>query len=381
MIYSKVKRNNNEFFSSFNELVNSHHPINLSEGYTSFKCSPHLIELVEKYLHESLNQYTHSFGLLRLREKIAHQLETLYGKVYNPESEITITTGKTQSIYATITALVRDGDQVVVFEPVAGNYVQAIELNGGEPVYVRLKEPDFAIDWEDLQKVINGKTRMIVINSPHNPTGWVMSELDMIRLQRIIAGTNIIVLIEETFRHIVFDDGGHQSMASFPKLAEQSVVIAALGETYHVTGWQVGFCAAPKEIMKEIRAIQQMVIHSVTSPMQEAFADFLDIKDEYMSVGKFYQNKRDLFNRCLDQSKYKPVLSKGTFFELLNYSQLSKLTDRDFTFKLIQDSGIAALPLSIFYHEKPKYQMLRFNIAQPDEVLEQVAERLNRVEG
>lgn len=379
MINSKVKKNNSDYIDSVALLMKEYQPINLAEGHTGFKCSPQLTELAEKYLKESLNQYADAFGSYRLREKIAFKLETLYSKSYDPETEITITSGSTQPFFSTISALVKEGDQVVVFEPIADSYIQAIELLGGEPVYVKLREPDYHIDWEDVQKVINSKTRMIIISSPNNPTGWVMTELDMIRLQRIITGTKIIILSEETFEHVTFDEEGHQSMASFPKLAEQSIIISSIGETYHVTGWQIGFCAAPKEFMKEIREIQQLMIHSVTSPLQEAFADFIDIREEYMGIGKFYQAKRDYFNGLLDPDKYKPVVAKGTYFELLDYSKMSNLNDQNFAVKLIMEAGVAGVPLSLFYHEKIKSQKIRFNFAQTDEVLEKVADRLNQL--
>ncbi|MBN2519874.1 MAG: aminotransferase class I/II-fold pyridoxal phosphate-dependent enzyme [Bacteroidales bacterium] len=379
MIYSKIKKNNTDYLDSVTELIKQYNPINLAEGHTGFKCSPLLTELAEKHLRNSLNQYADASGSFKLRDKIAQKIEQLYGKKYDPETEITITSGSTQPIFSTISALVREGDQVVVFEPIAGNYLQAIELNGGEPVYVKMKEPNFSIDWEDVQKVINSKTRMIIINSPHNPTGWVMTELDMIRLQRIITGTKIVILSEETFEHVIFDEEGHQSMASFPKLAEQSIIISSLGETYHVTGWQIGFCAAPREFTKEIREIQQLVIHSVISPLQEAFAEFIDIKEEYMGIGKFYQAKRDFFNSLLDPEKYKPVISKGTFFELIDYSKMSLINDQNFSIRMIIEAGVLGVPLSLFYHEKLKCQMIRFNLAQPDETLEIVANKLNNI--
>lgn len=367
------------FISTINPLISEYNAINLAEGFTGFHCSKNLIDLVGKHLREGLNQFAPFEGEPLLREKVANKTEHLYSRIYQPGNEVTITAGVAQAMFTAISALVKEGDEVIVFEPANEYCVPAIEMNGAQAVFVPMKEPNYHIDWEEVQKMISSKTRMIIINTPHSPTGWVMSEIDMIRLQRIINGTKIIILSEETFEHIVFDGESHQSVALYPKLADRSIIISSFGETYHVTGWQIGYCLAPKEIMREFRQVHQVMMQSVNSPFQLAIAEYLDHKEEYLKLQAFYQKRRDYFLKLMEGSKLKPIMGKGTFFQLFNFSAISKEKDKDFVIRLIKDHGIAVMPITAFCHEKTKKQIIRVNFAKPDEVLIEAAKRLKNI--
>jgi methionine aminotransferase len=368
----------NNILNTLTELGGTRNAINMATGYTDFACAPRLIDLVQKHISQGINEFAPPNGVMPLREKVAEKIELLYGHKYDPVEEITITAGATQAIFTTIATLVREGDEVLIFEPAYHSYVPAIEINGGKPVFVPMKEPGFFIDWEEVQKMINPKTRMIIINTPHNPTGMVFNELDMLRLQKIINGTQITILSDEIFEHMVFDGDSHQSVALYPKLAERSIIISSFGETYHVSGWQIGYCAGPAHVMKEIRKVQQVMMHTISSPFQWAISEFLDEKDEYLNLSHFYQKKRDYFNQLMTNTRFTPVLSKGSFFQLFSFHNVSDESDREFAVRLIEEAGVTTVPVSAFFREKTKKQMLRFNFARTDEHLEKVAERLSR---
>ncbi|MGQ1889475.1 methionine aminotransferase [Thermophagus sp. OGC60D27] len=377
MIAPKLITLESSIVNAMTELGNSNNAINMAAGYTDFHCSPRLIELVQKHISQGINELAPAYGVMPLREKISEKIETLYGHHYNPETEITITAGATQALFTTITALIREGDEVVIFEPACDSYVSAIEINGGRPVFVTLKDDDFHIDWEEVQKIITSNTRMIIINTPHSPTGMVLSELDMLRLQKIINGTRIIVLSDEIFEHMVFNGYSHQSVALYPKLAEQSVIISSFGETYHVSGWQIGYCAGPAKVMAELRKVQQVMMQSVSSPFQWALSEFLDYKEEYLHLSDFYVKKRDRFNELMAATRFKPILSRGSFYQLFSYEEISDENDKDFAIRLVKEAKVATVPISAFYHEKSKKYLLRFNYARTDEHLEMVAKRLS----
>jgi methionine aminotransferase len=367
------------YFTCLRPEIEKFKAINLAEGYTGFHCSEHLVNLVQKHVSEGLNQYGSTYGEMGLRIKVSEKVQKLYGHFYDPEKEVTITAGSTQAIFTALTAFIREGDEVIVFEPACENIAPAIEMNGGTPVFIPLNTKSFHIGWEQVQKMITTKTRMIIINTPHNPSGSVMNELDMLRLQKIISGTNILLLCDETFEHLVFDGESHQSVALYPKLTERSIVVSNFGETYHVTGWQTGYLLAPNAITKEIRKVQEVALNSVNTPFQLAFADFLSHEEEYLKLSEFYQQKRDLLNELLEASKFKPIVSQGSFFQLLDYSALSAEKDKEYAWKLVKDHGVAMAPISMFYHEKSDKQLLRLNFAQPDDILHEVAQRLLQV--
>jgi len=373
-INSKYKNLSLSYFTRIRPEIEKNKALNLSEGYTSFHCSDKLTELIQKHVSEGLNQYGEPYGEFILRERIVEKVEKLYGHTYDPVKEVTITAGAVQAINTVMSAIIKEGDEVIVFEPACVNIVPAIKMNGGQPVFIPINKKKLSIDWEQVQKMITTQTRMIFISNPHSPTGMVLNELDMIRLQKIINGTNILVLSDETFGHVVFDGESHQSMALFPILASKSIIVSSFGETYHVTGWQTGYCLAPEDVTKEIRKVLEVALGRVNTPFQLAFADILQYEDEYLSLNEFYQKKRDLLNNSLESSLFTPVVSKGSYFELLDYSALTDEYDVDFAMRLIKEYGIALAPLSAFSHNKSKEQLLRINFAQPDETILKVGE-------
>jgi len=364
------------FFTRIRPEIEKYNAINLSEGYTGFHCSEKLTALIQKHVSEGLNQYSEAYGEHVLRNRIASKIEKLYGHVYDPEKEITITAGAVQAISTILSAIIKEGDEVIVFEPTCVNIVPAIKMNGGQPVFIPIDKSTLKIDWEQVQKMITTQTKMIIITNPHSPMGSVLNELDMLRLQKIVNGTNILVLSDETFEHIVFDGESHQSMALFPILAAKSIIVSSFGETYHVTGWQTGYCLAPEEMSAEIRKVQEITLGRVNTPFQLAFSDFLEYEEEYLMLNDFYQRKRDLFNSLIETSGFSPVISKGSYFEILDYSSISNEPDEEFVLKLIKEHGIALAPLSIFSHTKSNSRLVRINFAQPDEILKTVAEKL-----
>jgi len=377
MIRSKLPNVGTTIFTIMTQLANQHNAINLSQGFPDFQVSQKLIKLVEKYMKDGYNQYAPMPGVERLREVIANKTEFLYSYKYNPETEITITAGATQAIYTAISAFIQEGDEVILFEPAYDSYVPAIKINGGQPVYIQLKHPDYSIDWNEVTRAINLRTRMIILNSPHNPSGSVLSIEDMEKLSRLVQGSKILILSDEVYEHIIFDNNKHQSIARYPKLAERSMIISSFGKTFHATGWKMGYILAPENMTKEFRKVHQFMVFSVNTPVQYALADFLEQKEEYLELGNFYQQKRDYFLNLLKGSKFKIVPSKGTYFQSLDYSAISDEKDYDFAIRLTKEFGIASIPLSVFYHDSIKSHVLRFCFAKSNETLERAAEKLN----
>lgn len=376
MFRSKLPNVGTSIFAIMSKMANDYGAINLSQGFPDFQCNEELVNLVNKYMKKGYNQYAPMQGLMTLREGIAEKTEELYSQKYNPDTEITVTAGATQALYTAITAVVEEGDEVIVFEPAYDSYVPVIELNGGKPVYIQLKAPDFKIDWDQVQKVVTSRTKLIIINSPHNPTGSTLTALDLERLKKIVSGTKIIILSDEVYEHIIFDNLDHQSIARFPKLAERSFIISSFGKTYHNTGWKIGYCVAPAHLMKEFRKVHQFVVFTVNTPIQYAFAEFIKRKEEYINLNSFYQKKRDYFNSLLKGSKFKIKPSNGTYFQLLDYSKIDSLNEVDYAEKLTKEYGIASIPVSVFYHKATENKVLRFCFAKSDETLEQAAEKL-----
>jgi methionine aminotransferase len=361
------------------KMAAEHQAINLSQGFPDFECPPRLIELVNKAMKAGYNQYAPMPGILPLREVIAAKTEALYGTAYNPETEVTVTAGATQAIYTAIAATIREGDEVIIFEPAYDCYEPAIELNGGKPVFIALKAPNYNIDWNEVKKVINHRTKMIIINTPHNPTGAVMSAEDMKQLDKLTRNSDIIVLSDEVYEHILFDGRTHESVSKYPGLASRSFIVASFGKTFHTTGWKMGYCLAPKQLMAEFRKVHQFLVFSCNTPMQYACAEFLADKNHYLELGQFYQEKRDYFVKLVRGSRFSMVTAPGTYFQLLQYNAVSTEKDTDFAMRLLKENGVAAIPISVFYH-KPVYDnMLRFCFAKKNETLEKAAELLCKV--
>ena len=379
LINSKLPNVGTTIFTVMSKLAADNNAINLSQGFPDFSCNPDLVELVSKYMKAGNNQYAPMAGLIQLREMLAQKTEELYGAKYNPDTEITITAGATQAIYTAITAIIREGDEVIVFEPAYDCYQPAIELNGGKTIYLQLKAPNYSIDWEEVKKVMNHRTKMIIVNTPHNPTGSILSAADMVMLQKLTKDTDIVIISDEVYEHIIFDNQVHQSVARYSHLAERSFIVSSFGKTYHATGWKIGYCVAPQNLMNEFRKVHQFLVFSTNTPIQYALAEFLQQKNQYIELGVFYQKKRDYFISLIKNSRFSFTPADGTYFQLLNYSQLSKEKDTEYAIRLTKEFKIASVPISVFYHEGEDNNVLRFCFAKKEETLEKAAEIINKI--
>lgn len=378
-IKSKLPKTGTTIFTVMTALANEHQAINLAQGFPDFLCSPRLIERVDHYMKAGYNQYAPMPGVMKLREKIAEKTEHLYSAVYDPETEITVTPGGTHALYAAISAFVGEGDEVIIIEPCYDSYLPAIQLNGARPVFAELKYPSYKIDWDEVKKLVNYRTRMIIINTPHNPSGTTLSAQDMARLEKLVKNSEIIVLSDEVYEHIIFDGLEHQSIARYPRLAERSVIVSSFGKTYHTTGWKMGYVLAPANLMTEFRKVHQFMCFSANTPVQYALADFLDDKDAYLGLAAFYQEKRDYFQKLLKGSRFKILPCEGSYFQLLNYAKITQEKDTDFAVRLTREHKVAAIPTSVFYHKNMDNQVLRFCFAKQAETLEQAAEKLMKI--
>lgn len=377
MIKSKVPNIKTSIFAVMSSMAEKYNAVNLSQGFPNFDVSSELISLVNKYMKAGYNQYAPMPGIFDLRKKLSKKVERLYSKYYNPETEITITAGGTQALHSAISAIITDGDEVIIFEPAYDSYAPVVQLNGGRPVHLKLKLSDYSIDWEEVNKAINSKTRLIIFNSPHNPTGKVFSEEDMTSLKKIVSGTKILILSDEVYEHIIFDGNEHNSVAKYPELAERSIIVFSFGKMYHATGWKLGYCLAPEKIMSEIRKVHQFSVFAANTPIQYAISEFLDKEDEYLNLSKFYQGKRDFFNGLLMDIGFNITPASGTYFQTVNFSNLTDETDIQLAERLVRKFKVAAIPMSSFYHNEENTKFLRFCFAKTDEVLLEAAEKLN----
>lgn len=378
-IQSKLPQLELSVFAVISKLAEEHGAINLSQGFPDFDCDPALIDLVMNYLRLGKNQYAPMPGIYPLRLALAEKIQRLYGASYDPESEITISAGATEALYAAITATVTPGDEVIIFEPFYDAYPPIVEYSGGKPVFIPLQPPDFTVPWDEVKKAVNKRTRLIILNSPHNPTGALLSKNDLAQLAGIVDGTSVLIVSDEVYEHITFDGHRHASLAAHPELRQRSFVISSFGKTYHTTGWKIGYCAAPRPLTDEFRKIHQFITYAVNTPVQWAFADFLQNDRSYLQLGQFYQQKRDRFARALEQSRFKLLECQGTYFQLADYSAISRKSDMDFVKELITRHGVAAIPLSPFYHRSTDQKIIRFCFAKRDETLSKAAERLCQI--
>lgn len=379
MALSKLPNTKGSIFSTVNKLVTETGAIDLALGKTDFPCPEKLADMAAIYIRSGYNNFAPHEGISELREVISARVKRMYNHTYNPEAEITITAGPIQAIMTAISTTVKDEDEVILFEPAYESYAPAISLNGGRPVYVALKQPNFHIDWEEVRKMITSKTRMIIINSPHNPTGAILSDSDLIQLQHLTNGTNIVILSDEVFETIVFDNNTHQSVCRYEKLAARSFVVSSFGPVFNVNGWGLAYILAPEKLMNEFRRIQQFQIYNVNTPLQYALSEFLQTDDSWKDISEMYQGKRNYFNRLLGESLFKIVPSQGSYFEILDYSNISDEPDTDFTIRLASEYGVGVIPVSAFLHEKNKLKMVRICFAKNNETLEKAAERLRIV--
>lgn len=378
-ISSKLPNIGVTIFTVMTKLSNDSGAINLSQGFPDFDVSAELRELVAKYMAAGHNQYAPMQGIPALRQRIHEKTKELYGASYDPDTEITVTAGATEALFAAITCAVNPGDEVILFEPAYDSYTPAVLLAGGLPVYVQMKYPDYHIDWNEVKDAITKKTKLLILNSPHNPTGAILSTEDMKALIDIVAGTNILIVSDEVYEHIVFDGHRHESMTRYPELAERSFVISSFGKTYHTTGWKLGYCLAPKNLSVEFQRVHQFVTFACHTPTQYAYAEFMERKEKYLSLGAFYQEKRDLFLMLIKDSRFKPLPCRGTYFQMLSYKDISDEKDVDFARRITTEHKVASIPPSVFYVGGEDHKALRFCFAKKDETLINAAEKLCRI--
>ena len=381
MVYlqSKLPSLATTVFTVMSSLAQQYNAINLGQGFPDFDMPQLLIDAVSKAMNDGNNQYAHTNGLPLLRQRIAGKYKKLYNAGINPETEITVTPGATYAIYTALTAILNAGDEVIVFEPAYDSYVPNILVNGATPVFVSLHHPGYSIDWKNVKEKISAKTRAIIINSPHNPTGSILSENDMRQLAELVHGTNIIIISDEVYEHLVYDGKQHQSVLNFPELLKRSFAVFSVGKTYHCTGWKIGYCIAGEALMREFRNVHQYNAFSTNAPMQVGLATVLENEHLYLSLGAAMQEKRDLFLHLMNTNVFKPLPSHGSYFQCYSYGHFSDEKDTDFAMRLVKESGVAAIPLSSFYKDKTDHKVLRFCFAKKEQTLREAAERLRRI--
>jgi methionine aminotransferase len=366
-------------FAVMTRLANEHGAINLSQGFPDFDCDPALAEAVARAMREGHNQYAPMPGVPALREAIAAKVERCYGARVDPVSEVLITAGATAGLFATLTALVRPGDEVLLFEPCYDSYVPVIRLAGGTPAFAGLRYPDYRIDWDEVRRALTPRTRAILVNTPHNPTGVVWTADDMRQLSAAVDGTDIVLIGDEVYEHVVFDGRRHESLLRHPDLQARAVVVSSFGKTFHTTGWKVGYAVAPQPLLAEVTRVHQFVTFTVHTPSQVAFAEFVRRDPTARDLPGFYQRKRDLFLSLTEGSRLRPLACEGTYFQLLDYSAVSADRDKDMAMRLLTEHGVASIPVSAFLYKDTGGPVLRFCFAKKDETLRAAAERLARV--
>jgi len=366
-------------FTIMSRMAIEHNAINLAQGFPDFNCDDELLELVHHFQKKGFNQYAPMQGVVNLRKAISEKIEKLYRRQYDFENEITVTAGATQALYTAITSIVTSGDEVIIFEPAYDSYVPDILSNGGIPVYIPLNPINYSYDWDFVKSKISYKTKAIIINSPHNPTGSLITEDDIKELENITKGTEILILSDEVYEHIIFDGKKHFSIAGSEELAKRTFVISSFGKTYHTTGWKMGYCAAPESLTKEFRKMHQFIVFSVNTPIQYAYAEFMKQEERYLSLGNFYQHKRDVFLNEIKKSKFKLKPCNGTYFQLLDYSSISDLPDMEFSEYLTKEIGVAVIPLSPFYEDRKSRSIIRICFAKSDEVLKEAASKFQKL--
>lgn len=379
MINSKLPNIGTTIFTTMSKLALENGAVNLGQGFPGFSMDLKLGNLVEKYISKGYNQYAPMPGIPELRARISDKIADLYSHRYDPESEITITAGGTQAIYTAITALIQKDDEVIMFAPAYDCYAPAVELNGGKAVWMNLSYPDYRIHWEDLKKLVNHRTRMIIINSPHNPTGACMSENDMLALEKIVSGSDIFVLSDEVYEHIIFDGRSHQSVARFPTLARQSFIVFSFGKTFHNTGWKMGYICGPSEMMAEFRKVHQFNVFSCNTPVQYALAEYMEDARHYLSLSSFYEEKRNFFLAGIRSSRFTYQPASGTYFQLLSYEGIFAEKDTDLAVRLTKEFKIASIPCSAFYPDQLDQHVLRFCFAKDEMTLDEACRILNSI--
>ncbi len=366
---SKLPNVGTTIFTEMSALANDHDAINLSQGFPNFEPHQNIKDLISYHLNQGKNQYAPMYGAAALRKRISEKFKKMYGVDVHPDYEINITAGATQAIFTSILTFIRKGDEVIVIEPAFDCYNPAIELVGGKVVSYEMQGPQFRVDWDEVGNLITAKTRMIIVNTPHNPTGSILRKHDFEALESLVMGKDIIILSDEVYEHLIYDEEGHQSILRFPNLFKKAIAVFSFGKTFHCTGWKVGYAVMPAPLMKEFRKVHQFNVFTVNSFIQYALADFLEDESQYESLPDFYQGKRDFLSKYIEQSRLKLIPSKGSYFVLANYSEISNADDTDFVKWMTIEKGLAAIPISVFYQSKKQEQLIRFCFAKTEDLL------------
>ncbi len=378
LLQSKLPNVGTTIFTVMSALASEYQAINLGQGFPDYPMDEGLTEAVNKAMKDGFNQYVHMAGYMPLREAIARKVKRLYGTDIDAEREVTITPGGTYAIYSSITAAIRPGDEVIVFEPAYDSYIPNIEINGGKAIRLPLQFPDYSINWEAVRAAITPQTRMILLNSPHNPTGAVLSEQDIAELRQIVAGTRILIMSDEVYEHLIFDGKQHHSMLRYPDLLERSFVAFSFGKVYNCTGWKLGYCIAPEAFTREFRKVHQFNAFSCNTPMQVGIAAYLENEEPYLRLSPQLQQKRDFFRQLMAQTPFTVIPSYGSYFELYSYAGISEESEKDLAIRLVKECGVATIPTSAFYQDGNDNKVLRFCFAKKESTLEAAVERLRR---
>src|ERR1700712_5459269 len=375
---SKLPQTGTTIFTVMSALAAEVGAINLSQGFPDYDCDPYLTELVNKAMKAGHNQYAPMAGAMVLREQIAYKTEKLYGAAYNPDTEITITAGGTQAIFTAISSVINPNDEVIIFEPAFDCYAPAIKLMGGIVKSLELEPPDYRIPWDMVKRLINNRTRMIILTTPHNPTATILRKEDIDELSAIVKNQDILILSDEVYEHLIYDGETHHSMARYPELQQRSFIVASFGKLFHATGWKLGYCMAPAFLMQEFRKVHQFLVFSVNAPVQYALADYLKNENTYLSLPDFFQQKRDHFRKGLEQTRFELLPCYGSYFQSVTYNGITDEKDSDFALRLTKEIGVASIPTSVFYTQGTDHHVLRFCFAKRQETLDKAVERLTR---
>jgi methionine aminotransferase len=378
-IASKLPQVGTTIFTVMSSLASELGAINLGQGYPDYEMDKELVGLVSQAMRQGFNQYVPMQGYEPLRNVLAEKIKFLYNQEVDPVTQITVTPGGTYAIYTALTTLLRPGDEVIVFEPAYDSYIPNVEINGAVPVLIDLQFPDYRINWTEVRSKITPRTRAIILNSPHNPTGAVLGEDDITALCELVRDSSIFLVSDEVYEHLIFENREHHSMLRYPELLERSFVCFSFGKVYHCTGWKLGYCIAPPHLMREFRKVHQFNCFSCNSPMQVALSHFLEKKEAYLELGAYMQKKRDFFQKGMEQTQFKAFPSYGSYFQIYDYSGISGETDTDFAIRMTREYGVAAIPVSVFYKSGKDDKVVRFCFAKKEETLETALERLSRV--
>ncbi len=378
-IQSRLPEVGTSIFAVMTAMADEHGALNLSQGFPDFHPPPELIELVHRHLQAGNNQYAPMPGVPALRQAIANKTGAPGGFTPDSDTEITVTAGATEALFVAITAVVHPGDEVILFDPAYDSYVPTIRLCGGHPVRLQLRPPLWSIDWDEVADRLTDRTRLVIINTPHNPTGSILCREDWSTLARLLHNTDILVLSDEVYEHIIFDGQDHAGALCHPEIAERAFAVSSFGKTYHATGWKVGYCIAPEPLMQEFRRVHQYVTYCVNTPVQHALAEYLSFSEHYQQLPSFYQHKRDLFCSQLEHSRFRFTPTAGSYFQLLDYSDITGQSDLEYARRLVREAGIASIPVSFFYEDAPDQRLLRFCFAKDDATLKTGAEILCQI--